>query len=211
MAVATIVALCGVKRSGKDTVAKYLVDNHGFSQVEIARPLKDALRLIFDLDETQVDGARKEEPMPRLGLAHDGRPVTPRTLMQVFGTELMQLRLQEMVPAVERNVWIDKATRSIQGYLHQGRSVVVSDLRFLHEAEALTAAFGDATLRIVCVRRADAERVPDTHASETEWKRIAHAGAIDNDATYECLYRRVEECLTRMQSRERPGPCSSTL
>ena len=38
-----IIAICGVMRSGKDTIANHLVENYGYENVKIADTLKRVL------------------------------------------------------------------------------------------------------------------------------------------------------------------------
>ena len=92
---ASVVAICGTRGSGKDSVAAILSQEAGFVNHKLARPLKDAMRGLFSLDAAHVDGELKDVVHPAWG-------VTPRVLMQWFGTEVMQHELVKVVPSVGR-------------------------------------------------------------------------------------------------------------
>ena len=47
-----IVGLSGYARSGKDTIADYLVENHGFIKLSFATPMRQAL---YNLDPEITD------------------------------------------------------------------------------------------------------------------------------------------------------------
>jgi len=51
-----IIGLCGVAGSGKDTVADFLVKNHGFVKVAFADPLKRICKDVFDFSDEQLWG-----------------------------------------------------------------------------------------------------------------------------------------------------------
>lgn len=76
-----IIALTGPARSGKDTVAN-LLDKHlgGIYRVQIAGPLKQILRDMFDWAETHTDGDLKDKPDTRYPRTHD-QHFAPSTIL----------------------------------------------------------------------------------------------------------------------------------
>ena len=87
-----IVGICGLIGSGKDTVAKRLIENHGFQKVSFAETLKDATADIFqwprellegDTDESRVWREREDFWWSK----KLGWKVTPRKALQIMGTE----------------------------------------------------------------------------------------------------------------------------
>jgi hypothetical protein len=208
MAAATgrIVALCGTRWSGKDTVASMLVQQQAKGAVlllKLAAPMKGALRSLFDLSEDDVDGTGRDVPHPLWG-------VTPRSLMQWFGTDVMQHGLRTVVPTVGRTFWAEKLAREIEALQRQqpGAHFVVSDVRFQHEVDLLRSRFGRD--RVVAVR---VHRVPDQGLVRCPWK--AHEDAheseagvgcvtvdllLRNDGSLEDLRARVDELLSPLLS-----------
>lgn len=141
-----LVAINGLKHSGKTTAAQVLVDA-GWVRVKFAGPLKDMLRTL-DLDDRHLEGDLKEVPCDLLC----GQ--TPRWAMQSLGTEWGR-------DLIGVDLWGGIARRRIADALAAGKSVVVDDLRFESEAAAIRA-MGGVVLRI--------ERpglVGGGHASET--------------------------------------------
>jgi len=59
-----IIALSGWAKSGKDTAAKILISDYGFSRVAFADPLKNTVAQQFDLERQSLDDqALKEAPL----------------------------------------------------------------------------------------------------------------------------------------------------
>jgi len=127
--------------SGKSTLADYLVEQHGFTAIKFADPLKDLIRvLLFDhcgidhaTTERYVDGDLKEVTIPELG-------VTSRHLQQTIGTDWMRDR-------VRKDGWVHIARQRIARLLASGQDVVVDDMRFPNELE-MGLDFGGQAFRI---------------------------------------------------------------
>jgi hypothetical protein len=88
-----LIGLVGLIGSGKDTVAERLVSHHGFRRDSFARSLKDAVSSIFGWDRNLVEGNTKEsrawrEQPDAFWSEKFGREVTPRWVLQYFGTEV---------------------------------------------------------------------------------------------------------------------------
>ncbi len=77
-----IIGLHGLARSGKDTLASYLVEHHGFVRIGLADPLRKFVSDITGIPlEDLMDGPTKETPLEWLNNK------SPRVLMQTLGTE----------------------------------------------------------------------------------------------------------------------------
>jgi hypothetical protein len=127
-----ILGLSGYARSGKDTIANYLVEKYGFTRMAFADPMREAL---FRLDppitvagmavplSTAVKGLGWE------ALKEDSPEV--RGLLQRMGTEVGRQMFGE-------DVWVDYLLTQAM----QHDRVVVSDVRFHNEARAIHKTLG---------------------------------------------------------------------
>ena len=77
---AKIIGFLGNKGSGKDTAGNYLVKHHNYKRYAFADPIKEIARHLFNLDDTQLYGDKKDMIDERWNL-------TPRTIFQRLGTE----------------------------------------------------------------------------------------------------------------------------
>ena len=176
-ATTTVVGLCGRKQAGKDSVADVLVREFGFVRVAVADPLKDAVRAVFGFTGEQVsDGTLKEKPDPFWG-------VTPRLVLQVVGTELFRQALPRAIPSME-HIWPRALVRRIQDLPR--RRVVVTDVRYQDECDAIRGAFHTHIWQVV---RPGAQAT-DAHLSEA-WTCPDPDAVIDNAGTMSQLWARV--------------------
>jgi hypothetical protein len=127
--------------SGKSEVASLLVKEHGFVTVKLAKTLKSMVMvMLHDFGCPMGDmwryteGDLKELPIPGLG-------VSPRYLFQTLGTEWGRT-------LVHPKLWTMIAVNRCRAELDKGYSVVVDDMRFPNEYEALKEA-GGMTVRVV--------------------------------------------------------------
>lgn len=141
-----LIALTGRARSGKDTVARILHEDLGYSPISFAAPLKNAYLAIFG-DHFPDDGPTKERIIPELG-------VSPRHILQTLGTEWGR-------DCINQDIWVILAQGRVNYHLERQRPVVITDLRFPNEAAYVHAAGG----LIWQIQRDDAPAVR-THASE---------------------------------------------
>jgi hypothetical protein len=145
-----IVGVAGYAKSGKSTVADYLIRDGGFRRLKFADGLKDMLRAM-GLDEAQIEGDQKETPADILC----GK--TPRQAMQSLGTEWGRKCMGDDLWV---NLWQERVRRWLA--LHPMNRVVVDDVRFPNELQRVLK-MGGTVLRI------DRPGVAPTnsHASET--------------------------------------------
>ena len=182
-----LVGICGLIGSGKDTVAGALV-SIGWERYSMARPLKDMTAQLFGWPRDMVEGDTeesrhwREQPdkwwSERLGLT-----VTPRWALQYIGTEVMRKNLHD-------EIWV---ARMEKFYIEQQGHIVISDVRFPNEIEAIRRLGGE----IWHVRRPplpswyrDAvmgNDVPGVHLSERAWIPISPDRVIINDKDIDSL------------------------
>jgi hypothetical protein len=131
-----ILGLTGQPFNGKDTAANYLVAVHGFHRLAFADPIRAGLKAMLGLTDDDFSPERKEIPSAWLG----GK--TPVELMESLGTAWGQ-------DQICKDIWSWQVLREIQHKRREGlRNFVVSDVRFLHEANSLRT-HGGKLLRIV--------------------------------------------------------------
>lgn len=180
----TIVAMCGKKGCGKDTAAEALL-SHGFAVEKFAGPLKDACKVLFGFDDSQVEGDAKDVLDARYS-------TTPRKILQFVGTELFQYKINEVLPGIGRSFWAQSLVRRIEAGTG---NVVVTDMRFQHELDALKAlAVRQAQYKVISIKICrPTEAETDTHASETELDTIECDHILHNDADKSALWRQVAQ------------------
>lgn len=129
-----LIGLTGRAGCGKDTVARFLCEAHGFVQIALADPLRDGIKVMLGLTDEQLHNRDlKEASIDWLGKS-------PRELLQTLGTEWGR---EQVVP----DLWLRVAARRIASIkasppcLHVA-GIVVSDIRFENEAEWLRAQGG---------------------------------------------------------------------
>lgn len=182
-----VIAVCGFKRSGKDTVADFIVNNFGYKKIKISEGLKNMIKCTFNMTEEQLETDVKDHVDDRWG-------VSPRRIMQFMGTEIMQYEIQKIMPEIGRNFWIKTLVdKYIDKYPND--MFVISDLRFIHEYEMLKK-YNPCIIRVD--RHATVHQC--THVSEKEFTNIPFDIIIKNDSTKQAVTEDVRKFILRYQS-----------
>jgi hypothetical protein len=161
-----IIAICGAKRSGKDVLAKYLINKYKYEKLSFAEPLKKAVKELFNFNDIQV-GIDEDNGMGNEKDIIDERwGITPRKALQFFGTEIMQYKINELIPNTNRGFFADILVSRII----PNKKYVISDLRFLHEYEKIK----ELNIIIIKVIRPSIinQCMYDDHISENEYEKI---------------------------------------
>lgn len=176
-----LVGLTGKKRSGKDTAAARLVGEHGFRRLAFADPMRDALAalnpwtVVYD-DEVgplaEAAGFRSPAGTYRLSFllesagwegAKGTREV--RRLLQHYGTAIRDIK---------PGFWVDLTMERASTLLAHGESVVITDVRFPDELDAVHLLGGEHWH----IQRPGLAS-DDTHVSETALdSRVHQADAV---------------------------------
>ena len=123
-----LIGITGRARSGKDTAARLLKERHGYAPAAFAEPLKKMAAILCDEPEALFHDDSAKESMAPL----HGKP--RRQILQLLGTECVK-------PFFGDGVWVRHMFRRINsGQL--GTKVVITDVRFDHEADAILEAGG---------------------------------------------------------------------
>ena len=126
-----IVGICGLIGSGKGTVADILVEQ-GFTKVSFADKLKDGVATIFGWDRSMLEGDTDEsrswrEQVDEFWTKETGRTITPRVVLQEFGTECMR-------EGFDNGVWVSLLKKYM---IDNPGNYVVPDVRFRNEQDMI--------------------------------------------------------------------------
>ena len=178
-----IILLCGPVGSGKDSVAKHVIEKYGFVKGSFARPLKKLCAEQFGWDLAQLDDLEYKETFdPALN-------ATRRQILQRVGTEWFR--------SIDPQHWTKKAVESIRADLERPEisGIVVSDLRFVNEAAVVRASFPGLLVLVIKVVREDGHAATSGagHSSELEWAQIqANAEISAPFGQLPLLYQRAD-------------------
>lgn len=190
-----LIAITGKKRSGKDTVAEYLINNHGFKRYAFADPIKRAAMELFGFTEGQMWGSTEEKEA-----IDENWNISPRRMLQVMGTELFQFDIHKYLKENEfkvgREVWVKRfliwfeQEKKKHMEANEDLKIVISDVRFQHEYTNLKSIGGD----VWKISRPLLNQT-DSHSSEMEMDLITPDIEIVNEKSLEDLYSQVENIL----------------
>ena len=90
-----IIGICGLIGSGKGTVSDYLVEEYNFEKISFADKLKDAVSELFGWNRQMLEGdtprsRQWREEIDSFWTEETGREITPRLVLQEFGTDCMR-------------------------------------------------------------------------------------------------------------------------
>lgn len=204
-----VIGVVGLIGSGKDTVADYLVNWHGFRRESFAGTLKDAVSSVFGWDRTLLEGRTKQarewrEQVDNWWAAKLGIPnLTPRHVLQQWGTEVCRKGFHD-------NIWIASLENKLRS---TSDNIVISDCRFPNEIKSIRDAGGIivrtkrgpdpewfAAAEIVNrgptknLTWASNKAILDSfhiHASETAWVGTKFDFELDNNGSIDDLYSSI--------------------
>jgi hypothetical protein len=215
-----IIGIVGFIGSGKDTVADYLVNFHGFRRESFANSLKDAVAQVFGWDREMLEGRTKQsrewrEARDEWWSKRLKKVITPRWVLQYWGTEVVRKGFHD-------DMWV----ASLENRLRTSTDdIVITDCRFPNEIKAIRNAGG----KVVRIKRGpepewfDAAKSVNKgpsrnmswalskqkieklgiHASETAWVGQKFDAVLNNDGTLDELYYQVEREITNSQVQDR--------
>lgn len=158
-----LIGLIGYKQSGKDTFADHLVAQYNFKKLAFADPVKQICKIMFLLDDAQLNDPTKKEVIDQRW------KLTPRQMMQMLGTDMIRDNWGN-------DFWLRNMEHRLKD--HQQQRVVISDVRFLNEADWIKEHNG-VLIRITD----DRQHSSDNHPSETEQLQIQEDLCIYNTKT----------------------------
>lgn len=173
-----IIGLTGAAFAGKDTAGFYLAKAHNFAVFAFADPIRDGLRAMLDLTDSDFKPENKEKVIAWVGKS-------PRQLMQLLGSEWGR-------DLIDPAIWTKHMAQRIAMATKAGDDVVITDVRFKTEASLINRMGGE----VWRVLRPDAETTAHRgHRSEIEGKEISHDRILINSGTVEELYEQIDAAI----------------
>jgi hypothetical protein len=208
-----IIGVCGFIGSGKDTIADYLTNFHGFRRESFANSLKDAVAHVFGWDRTMLEGRTKqarewrEQVDPWWSERLNMPNLTPRWILQYWGTEVCRRAFHD-------DIWIASLENKLR---NSTDNIVISDCRFPNEIKSIRNA-GGIVIRVIRGEEPDwfedaasmnlgsqgnmtwalsKERMSKLgiHASETAWVGTKFDHVLDNNNTIDELFAQIKSII----------------
>ena len=180
-----ILGITGHARHGKDTTADMICDLADYRKTAFADRMKRVCAIIFGWGERELYGDLKDVVDPRWG-------ISPRHALQTIGTQWGQFELGKYDAfgrTTGRLLW----TRSTLDDILPDEDVVIADVRFPHEAEAIRERGG----KIVMIRR-PGYPVDLSHESEKAIEEIKPDHVIRNGGSFDYLRAQIIDFLTSL-------------
>lgn len=178
-----IIGITGLKTSGKDTSADYLLKTIPNShKLSFADPLKSACRELFGFNNAQLYGDKKETPDEFwFGL-------TPRKVMQFFGTELVRNHMGELHEQIGNNFWIKCMEKQMSNVVESETNavIIIPDVRFENEFQMIKRHGGI----IIRINRPGLDQT-DMHESEKYCMQFEADREVINDGSIEDLHEKL--------------------
>lgn len=150
-----IIGFCGKKGSGKSFYSSYLIGRYGFVELSFARPLKEAVKVIFGLTDKDVEDPIQKE------IINDRLNASPRSLMQWLGTDIIREEFNKKFN-YSGSIWVDNVKKQIEKLIVNKTNIVISDVRFENEVEMIKS-FGGMIINIKGI-----DENTDGHRSENQ-------------------------------------------
>lgn len=170
-----IIGLSGYARSGKDTVAKVLVDNYGYTRIGFA----DAIReFLLGINPILSDGHRLGEVVKLYGWEIAKGQTEVRRLLQETGTVARSL--------FGEHFWIELLLSKVD----PKDKIVIPDVRFSNEAHMIQM-MGGAVWKI---SRPGVGPI-NSHVSESDMESYTVDTVIENSGTIEDLHDLIQKLI----------------
>ena len=193
-----IIGICGLIGCGKGTVGDILVEEYGFTKLSFADKLKDGVATVFNWDRAMLEGDTVEsrewrETQDDFWSRETGRTITPRLVLQEFGTDCMRHGFDD-------GIWVSLVKQELVKY--PNKNFVIPDVRFPNEANMIKSIHGE----VWRVRRGQdpvwmrmyqdiGVEPKEVHESEWRWAKVDFNNVIYNDLGIDELKSQVKGLL----------------
>ena len=193
-----IIGICGLIGCGKGTVGDILVEEYGFTKLSFADKLKDGVATVFNWDRAMLEGDTVEsrewrETQDDFWSRETGRTITPRLVLQEFGTDCMRHGFDD-------SIWVSLVKQEL--VKNPNKNFVIPDVRFPNEANMIKSIHGE----VWRVKRGQdpvwmrmyqdiGVEPKDVHESEWRWANVDFNGTIYNDLGIDELKSQVKGLL----------------
>ncbi len=203
-----IVSLTGLIGSGKDTVADFLVENHGFERMSFAATLKDVAASVFSWDRELLDGRTsvsrtwREQVDPWWAARLNIPNLSPRWILQHLGTDVLRRHFHD-------DIWLASLERKL---MSSTSNVVITDARFPNELSVIKQHNGTSILikrgldpewydAAARTNRGESNEMTfrsDIHPSEWKWVGSEFDYTVHNDLSIDDLYTEINNIASKV-------------
>ena len=193
-----IIGICGLIGSGKGTVADILVTDYNFQKISFADKLKSGVAAIFGWDRELLEGVTDKsrawrEEVDFFWTKETGTQTSPRTILQLFGTECMREGFFD-------GIWVSLVKKELLE--NPDTDFVIPDVRFINEINMIRQLGGEMWR----VKRGDdplwyssyvKNKIPPKKIHPSEWKWIDGkiSKTIENDSDHSHLSHKIRSLL----------------
>lgn len=191
----TLLVIGGFATAGKDAVANFLVENHGWYKTYMSKPLETALLTLDPFvpvskpEEVQID-VRYSALHAAVGYDESKKNWEVRRLLQTLGTEVGRNML-------DKDIWLRKVCAEVVEQQSLGKNVVVTGVRYPNEL----ATFNRMDAYSLWVHRPGTAPI-NSHSSENTLEPERFDKILENNGTLEDLENAVRVFNTRFNHTE---------
>jgi len=142
-----IIGIMGKKKSGKDTLANYIIDKYKYTKKSFAYPLKKICSYLFHIPFHFFENQEFKECIL------DEWKMSPRQIMQKVGTDMFRHH-------IDNEFWI----RHLKYEIDMTSNIVITDVRFLNEVMMIQKYDGI----LIYIERNENEDMNEIHISENQ-------------------------------------------